>query len=351
MNRYPIINCHVHTFTEQNVPRNFLPLRLTTVFRNPVLRKTLGRLALRLTPRRHRDLVQRYIRFIETTYAKKQAHIFKVVKDQYPADTRFIVLPMNMAYMGAGSVPEPIEAQHSELLELAEENPNVLPFCAIDPRQEGIVDLATQWLTDLPFVGVKIYPNLGYHPHHPKLLEIYKIAERLDLPIMTHCSTGGVRYHKMSHKEAMDYGHPRHYKQILRAYSKLRICLAHFGGISEWKNYLAGHHKDDNGKDNWVWKIHQMITSGNYPNLYTDISYTMWASSPEETIHPLKVLLEHPHVRDHVLFGSDYYMIEREQRTERQISMNMRSILGPDLFKQIAYINSKAYLGSRTVIP
>lgn len=77
----------------------------------------------------------------------------------------------------------------------------------------------------------------------------------------------------------------------------------------------------------------------------------MWAGTLSETVHPLNVLLRNPLVREHMLFGRDFYMVELEKRTERQVSMSMRSILGEDLYKQLAYTNTKAFLGSRVSIP
>lgn len=351
MATYPIINCHIHTFTEQNVPNRFLPFRLTTLLRFLPLRKVILFIMKRIGKGK-RDLAERYARFIEVSYKQKQEQIFSRIRQQYPQSTRFIVLPMDMEHMGAGAVRESLEDQQAELLRMAQDHaPHIIPFCAVDPRHEGVFEKAKGWIENDGFAGIKLYPNLGYMPTHPELMKVFKVAEEKDVPVLTHCSTGGVRYHGMSQAQAAAFGHPSNYIPILKAYPNLRICLAHFGGIDEWQNYLNGEMKDLNGQDNWVWSIYRMMTSGDYPNLYTDISYTMWAGDDSVTIHPLKVLLSNQHVREHVLFGSDYYMVEREQRTERQVSMNMRSILGEALFEQLAYTNPKAYLGSRVTIP
>ena len=92
-----------------------------------------------------------------------------------------------------------------------------------------------------------------------------------------------------------------------------------------------------------------MITSGNYPNLYTDISYTVFTPKVQglyiDLVDYLKVLLSHPLVRKRVLFGSDYYMVERESISEKEVSLLLRSRLGEDLYKQIAYTNPREFLG------
>lgn len=348
---YPIINCHIHTFTAQNVPNKFLPFRLTTLLRFLPLRVVVL-FIMRRIGKGKRDLAERYARLMEVSYKKKQEDIAKLVRKEYPSSTRFIVLPMDMEHMGAGTTRESLEDQQAELLRLSKKKEfNIIPFCAVDPRHRDVVAKAKQWIEKDGFDGIKIYPNLGYLPTDKALMEVYAMAEANGVPVMAHCSTGGVRYHGKSKAEAAKYGHPQNYVTILETFKKLRLCLAHFGGIEEWRNYLKGEDKDLNGENNWVWTIYELMDTGKYPNLYTDISYTMWAGSDSETIRPLKVLLSNDKVREHVLFGSDYYMVEREKRTEREVSMNMRSILGEALFKQLAYTNPKAYLGPRVSIP
>src|SRR5919108_6681961 len=94
-----------------------------------------------------------------------------------------------------------------------------------------------------------------------------------------------------------------------------------------------------------------MIAEGQeeYPNLYTDISYTAFTPKVQglyvDLVDYLKVLLSHPRVRTRVLFGSDYYMIEQEKMSEKEASILLRSRLGEDLYKQIAYKNPREFLG------
>jgi hypothetical protein len=49
-------------------------------------------------------------------------------------------------------------------------------------------------------------------------------------------------------------------------------------------------------------------------------------------------------IRKRVLFGSDFYMSRREQITEKELSIMLRSRLGEELFFQIANVNPKKYL-------
>lgn len=56
------------------------------------------------------------------------------------------------------------------------------------------------------------------------------------------------------------------------------------------------------------------------------------------------VFLTYPALRNRILFGSDYYMTKNERFEERLLSMNLRALLGEDVFWQIADINPRHYL-------
>jgi hypothetical protein len=86
-----------------------------------------------------------------------------------------------------------------------------------------------------------------------------------------------------------------------------------------------------------------MLRSGAYENLYTDISYTVFAN--EEYVYLLEVLLSDERVRRRVLFGSDFYVVENAELEERRTSVRVRAMLGENLFRTIAHDNPREYLG------
>jgi uncharacterized protein len=86
-----------------------------------------------------------------------------------------------------------------------------------------------------------------------------------------------------------------------------------------------------------------MLRSGEYPGLWTDIAYTLFAD--DDYVYLLKVLLQDERVRARVLFGSDFYVVESAELEERSRSVRIRAILGEDLFTTIAYDNPRAWLG------
>lgn len=342
-----LINCHIHTFTVDHVPVDFLPLKLGVLFKTPYVRVPVRWLLGAVNPFDNRDQFSRYANFINVANGRKQKDLLRLVQGRYPADTRFIVLPMDMAFMGAGRVPKSIEEQHEELARLRDELGDVvIPFVAVDPRRQDVLPMLQNFVERRGFRGIKVYPNLGYRPDHQVLMEqIWPYAEKMNLPVMTHCSRGGPRGKNIS-KEALDgFTAPRCWVHVLDKFPGLRVCLAHLGGAEEWERYFGDGWQpgQPNERQSWLAEILDLIRSGKHPNLYSDISYTVFRF--QEYAPAIKVFLADPRLRDRILFGSDYYMTENERFEERLLSMNLRALLGEDYFWQIADTNPRRYLG------
>jgi len=359
-------NCHVHTFTHDHVPDRFLPFPLGSLLRFGPLRRSLLAVVQHFD-RGRRSRLARYAKVLEVSFGLSQADVFKKVRDFYPRGTRFVVLPMDMHYMGAGRVEKSIKEQHAELRELRENDEYrdlVIPFAAVDARQKDVVEKTKHLLENGGFRGIKLYPPIGYHPFDPALRPLYSFAAERGFPVMTHCSRpAGVQYRgkptegmltdpvtgellNLGRKELLTrFTDPDSYVPILEAYPTLRICLAHFGGAGDWKTYLERPWDpiSATGEKSWLAKIMDMLRSSAYENLYTDISYTVFAD--EEYVHLLKVLMSDERVCRRVLFGSDFYVVEDAKLEERRISLRVRSVLGEDLFRTIAHDNPKGYLG------
>jgi len=354
-----IYNCHIHIFTSKNVPRNFLNLVCGPIFgplvswllRWQPLATLLARSVKHPYPFLDNDLIKRYATLLATGNAGSPAKVLEGIQRQYPRDTMFVVLPMDMAYMDLGPVEEPIDQQHAVLLKIAAQSEGrVIPFYAADPRREGMVEDVRRNLAPDKFRGLKIYPNLGYYPQDDQLMKAYAICEERDAPVMTHCSSGGIWKQGLSYADRVRFSHPRNYEVILKTFPKLRYCLAHFGGSEEWDKHLESRgDREDDEQRAWVRWIADLIRSGEYPNLYTDISYIVFQPKPLELhvdyLDYLKVLLADERLRQRVLFGSDYYMSEREPMTEKEVSIALRSRLGEELYFQIAHHNPQRYLG------
>lgn len=349
--RIRITNCHIHTFTAKHTPLFFPAWYLIPFKLMPWLVEVIAKLARGWFPTQAEWLLK-LIKFRRFSELSTQEKIFEAVRIQYPSDTRFVVLPMDMALMKHGPLAEDLDAQHRKLFELAaHQDGRIIPFCTVHPDREDAAQRIERYL-DQGAKGLKIYPRLGYAPDHPVLMQrIYPMIAERGFPVTSHCSRGGVSQRRLAQSLGDEYCAPQAMIPVLRAFPDLRICLAHFGGQDDWLDFIKGR-IDPRSKDveqrNWMIAIRRMIEQGEYENLYTDISYTLFFF--DELAPFLKVFLtgegsRKERLRSRVLFGSDHYMSRNTDYAEREVSMRLRLTLGEDLFRDIAETNPARWLG------
>jgi predicted TIM-barrel fold metal-dependent hydrolase len=345
-----ITNCHIHTFTTAHAPA-YYPMRPVALFRLfPGLVSGL-RWAARFQPwERIYDTLFRLENFHRTGRRLSQRDVLLEVLRYYPGDTRFVVLPMDMALIGHGPVRRDIGQQHAELHALTKDpdfGHRIIPFATIHPDRADGIEEFRRCVEEYGFRGLKIYPKLGYAPDHPVLMrQVYPICEERGLPVISHCSRGGVRHKRWTQEQADQVTRPDACLPVLSAFPQMKLCLAHFGGDQEWRSYLTDGFDPLNPearKANWVSRIADMIRSGDYPTLYTDISYTIFKFA--DYIPLLRLFLNDPRLRTRILFGSDFYMTRQEALSEKAISIRLRDALGEDGFRQIAETNPRDWLG------
>ncbi len=185
-------------------------------------RKTLWTIAryllpyLKLVPdSKTLKFLSRYLHIIRFAGYKESSNIYSNLMNQYDQGTGFVVLPMDMHYMGAGKIKDSkgsFECQMEELVKLKKEK-NIYPFVFIDPRRikdqsdflkisgnaiSGNVTLGDclvkKYIETDKLNGFKIYPALGYYPFDEELLLLWKYAADHQIPIMTHVIKGTVFY-------------------------------------------------------------------------------------------------------------------------------------------------------------
>lgn len=362
-----IYNCHIHTFMDKDVPRNFLPLGLVNVLSSKlgfsIAKPILNRLGAK------NNKYYRYLNFVEAGKLKSQQKIFEECQQFYPANSKFIILPMDMAYMGAGRVPRSYEEQLKELADLKKNvYPDfILPFVHIDPRRDGertwkdqkvpeYMYLLMKCIEEWGFTGIKLYPPLGIFPYDDLLDPVYEYALKKKLPIICHGSPYNPVHFKGSSKElklllskaktninlgsddikelCANFTNPENYKLVFAKFPNLKICLAHFGSAHYW-NKLLDKPKE---KGNWLNLIREMMVT--YPGLYTDISYTMYN---KDFYSLLTILLADAAIADRILFGSDFYMDYVEAK-ERRFSIDLRASIGEKNWEKISLNNPMNFL-------
>ncbi len=241
------------------------------------------------------------------------------------------------------------------------------------------------------FWGIKIYPRLGYAPedfeHYPQLRELYTFccADK-KVPITTHCARGGMAvadYHcfaRYDQKEVLHhyplaetamrfadrFASPENWEIVLKSHPSLKLNLAHFGGYDTWKE-CRGFRRREQGRGaqrkveryrRWIRKIAELVRD--YENVYTDLSYFqnpdpgIFGFDRDEILKDLLFLHEmFPDLKDRLIMGSDWYMIERDKfpgvgRYYRKMFLLLQKFskeVGYDAWHQFSVINPLRFLG------
>ena len=209
--------------------------------------------------------------------------------------------------------------------QIVDEEASVRPFA---------LDLVEYAIMEAGFVGVKLYPPMGFLPAgnagsqlpYPKRAEdIVEFPRKLDASLeklFAWCEAKGVPV--MAHATNSNganafYGQradPRNWIPVLRKHPQLRLNLGHFGGFDEARGGGAP-------ESTWEWAIGGMEGEISSP-LFSDLSYLSEALAREITpdIRPrLRSLLKRyvdlfdPNVK-RLLYGSDWIMLGREKDHE-----------------------------------
>ncbi|NAY93137.1 hypothetical protein GTQ34_14570 [Muricauda sp. JGD-17] len=182
-----------------------------------------------------KKLIERYMLIAKFAVYKKQTTIFSKMKEQYPRGSGFVLLPMDMKYMGAGRVKDSYLSQLKELQKIKisstykKQGVGVYPFVFVDPRRirddkkpksvriskgHQLFNFSTKghkvileeciiktYMEDHGFNGFKIYPAIGYYPFEKELLPLWKYAVDNEIPIMSHCIKGTIFYRGRKKRE------------------------------------------------------------------------------------------------------------------------------------------------------
>ncbi len=374
-------NVHSHTFTMSNAPEKFLSLYLPPAVASLVVKATNtapgAAVVEKLLSWFGGNGGKRYASFLKIGKSKNQLEVFEELMQQYNDDTaiRFVALAMYMEKTGAGASVSGYEGQLEELMQVKKQYPDrLLLFMGIDPRwkstgKELQKTVAAYFNTKLtinkersvyPFVGLKLYPPMGFYPFDERLIETFEWAAENGVPVLSHCSYLGGIYNndtayinsvlaspnpydggqlypakpfyeksigrwllgkQQSHNNVRSCSYfmePAAYEKVLARFNDpqkpLKLCLAHFGGADQMLTTTGQPPIGVTGQ-NWFVQIQNLMER--YKGLYTDIAYTL----SEADTHPLIFeQLNHANYGNRILFGTDYFLTERELPEKKDYS-------------------------------
>lgn len=373
-------DAHAHSFTMDHIPRDFI--KLLNWVSNQDKAKILKWVDRKFGQLMGLDNPKKVIDNLVNIYD----HNFKENKI---APALFIVnLSMDMERGISGAPTFNYKSQLEQLLQFRQKShqgdhtkrtynyqTTILPFLAIDPNNPDafeyflsafIKDYNTTGISELdnaaPFIGMKLYPTLGYHPQDSTLQDIYAVCEAKSIPITTHC--GGLR--TRTNKRSVEVGvrrikngkivdekkvvklqskkhfknvflDPLHWDKMLQKFPKLKLNLAHFGDAEEWISF----HKNPRDAKSHVFKSLKMIEK--YDNVYADISYSYFDDDNRRVITGMMQMDKY---KNRILNGSDFFLTEIEKYSTRQFLDKLQKAfkLDPDGYHLLTAVNPYRFL-------
>jgi len=317
-NQKVFIDVHAHSFNITHIPRNFsaiikkIPARkLQLTISNWA--KVLNQAFLDYLGRESEDIINKLLANYTSFFPTKRIYL--------------VNLMMDMERAIGGTPIKTFEEQLKDLIILRTKHiaggvnykSTILPFYAFDPHNPNAY---TQFLSvfkannhnlfgdannimtnSLSFVGIKLYPPLGYSPKDTTLFQLFKVCSDKNIPVLSH--QGGIRTHtefqKVELKEwDIDNGqrvikqrttpdlfiksgvgqldnfrqisnipaifmNPKSWEEVFVQYPKLKVCLAHMGDNLHWKEFreifavLKSHGIHFNSQT--IEKLHEQVNS------------------------------------------------------------------------------------------
>ncbi len=221
---------------------------------------------------------------------------------QLPDDTGLVALMMDIV-----ATPEPQRDRQNFLAQMkgtsdaALARPGrIFPFIAVNPNRPDHFTVMQRALEQMGFVGVKLYPSLGYKVTTPAMDAVLKYCADEDVPIVVHTTAGGF----FKSPQTAQYSNPQAWIALLGARPNLRVSFAHCGG---W----GGLCNQEPSQVPWWTDIAGLITSRD--NVYADLSYhvEMRGDTAKEAAYfgALKALLASPATAERIIFGTDSWLV------------------------------------------
>lgn len=249
----------------------------------------------------------------------------------------------------------------------------VLPLVPYNPltdlRQNNkSFNLVRQAIEERGFVGVKLYPPMGYLPLNNskrlpselaniglsrgdaenldiRLKELYQWCTSVGVPVMAH--TG----HTMGQDTAYDgMSRPDLWREVQRAYPGFRFNAGHFGG----------HHQTTGQRPvNWPEEFASLMNDKEGLNFNADLGHLeeLVGCTSEEAKRMLRLLQDKPERLKHLMYGSDWHMLSQVSNWENyapEMNAFLACLGGPNLNvvqRHVFYENAARCFGLRDKEP
>jgi hypothetical protein len=238
--------------------------------------------------------------------------------------------------------------------------------------------------------GIKMYPRLGYDPsdfsNYPHLHELYDKCIKKKIPLLAHCSNGGMTiadYYNYVRYDLFDideehfspsnaefiftntFASSDNWRKVLdykdttgkKSYSKLKLCLAHFGGFPMWEkvgsfieleNLPPSNDKKEQEKQyiykKWIRSMVELIQNAEYGNVYTDLAcFTLPGNKKDLKLFAdnlVFLLNKFSKLKDRLLVGTDWPMVEMEPKvpfTKKFVDIGIYMDRMMQVFKEVSF--------------
>ena len=226
----------------------------------------------------------------------------------------------------------------------------MLPFFAVNPFRYDFVNRTKKALQDEGFIGVKLYPSLGYSLDAPGMDVIMDYCNTNHIPMLMHCNHGGFKLDDTSTSfcDPAKWGLVNTTDGYLDTYRKLKICFAHFGGSEYFVNKdETGNLRDVLQEKSWTKTILDLM--GAYPGrVFADLAYHAEALRPatsQDYFRSLSAILAEPKYRTQVLWGTDTWLVRMECTEGAYWANYWPGTMAQADFQQISEANPLAFLG------
>jgi len=228
---------------------------------------------------------------------------------------RSVLLALECPKLHAAKMPS-----NDEVANIVRQNGRrFIGFASVDPdsKQDALSEMRRA-KDQIGLRGLKLNPAMQeFDPSSPSAIEVYKEAERLEMPILIHT---GITF---SHRFSIHHNDPLIYDDVARKHPKLKICLAHMG---------------------WPWLWNAVTVAIRNPNVYLDTAGT-YAGTPVEHFRQVASTLSSRVIENvlgiRLMFGSDYPRIEMNKMFEAVNALPIRQ----DTLAAILGGNALTYLG------